>query len=185
MATFFRNLSILSTSHGLCTMIINGAVTSQILASRATGSEEPFEQAQRDASSSSASSSYSSSPSIFPSVSCKPALGKTFPFYLDLHLFVNHVLREEVAQVMGDSDEAGGRNEFRDGERYAGAAMQGLKRATGFEAEAVARKDGATTPYRQQRHVNVLEVLADRYGPRVGEWAVFTIDGGVRLCDVS
>ena len=199
MATFFRNLSILTLSHDLCTIILNGAVSSRVYTSEAAAaSSESFGKAQQDTSLSSSSSvtaaalasSYSSSsPSIFPSIQLKPALGKSFPFYVDLHLFVNRILREEVAQMIDASATASNSSNSK---ARTETAVERVEKTLEVQAEVIACENDKEVAVEQQQqqqrqqrqqHVNVLEVLADRYGPRVGRWAAFTVVDGVRLCD--
>ena len=67
--------------------------------------------------------------------------------------------------------------------------------ATELEAEVEAlagkartsdeRRYNANNQQQQQQHVSILEVLTDRYGPRAGRWAAFTVEKGVRLISIS
>lgn len=168
MATFFRNLSNSTSSSpytNLCTVILNGAVSTRTHASGESDAMESLSTAQHGTSSS------SSSPSVFPFVSSKPALGQTFPFYIDLHLFVNCVSREDVMRMVYS--------------RQVGLAT------TEAEAEAIAGKtrvsDGRcyNIENNHQQHVSILEVLTDRYGPRTGRWGAFAIERGIRLNSIS
>ena len=67
LSTFMRSLSHLTKAHDLCTVLLNGVISSTNI---------------RD-----------ETPSIFASCTLRPALGKTFTYMLDTHMLVHRVLR--------------------------------------------------------------------------------------------
>lgn len=79
LASFMRSLGHLSRAHSLCTVILNGTTTYT-------------------------SPSSSDAPSIFSSCTVRPALGRTLPFLVDLHLLVHKQPRtiEGARMVYGD-----------------------------------------------------------------------------------
>jgi hypothetical protein len=87
-------------------------------------------------------------PSIFMDNTIRPALGKTFTYFLDLHVLLSVLpkTRRDVELLYSSQ--------------------------TSFD-----RRNNILKP----DLVNILEVVSDRYDGRVGKWASFVIEGGVRL----
>lgn len=88
-------------------------------------------------------------PSIFADVSARPALGRTWPFLVDVSLLISRVRSGRWEK----GREGGG-----------GATRTRTREAIGEKEE-----DGM---------VDVVEVLADRCGGRVGRWAAFECGDG-------
>ncbi len=77
-----RTLTHLTRSHSVSVVLLNVAVSSKPFVS------QPAPASDEAAAAAALSAPYDRS-SIFASVTLRPALGKTFPYFLDLHLFVS------------------------------------------------------------------------------------------------
>ncbi|OCK76699.1 hypothetical protein K432DRAFT_396221 [Lepidopterella palustris CBS 459.81] len=153
LTTFLRTLTRLTHTHTLTTILINAAIAPRNPATQpsTTDRNPPHQQPYpppRHAT--------DSTPSIFASSTAYPALGKTFPYFLDLHLLVSKLPRRRSdarAYYAGMEQSSGG---------------SGRKRTTG-----------------DVQIVNVVEVVSDRWGERVGRWACFQFGEGGEMKGVD
>lgn len=101
LTPFLRHLTHLTRTHNLCTILINNTTPLRRPDARqsaatdlgnisAIPSSSPYDPAFHEPSGR-PSSSGEENPSIFASNAVKPALGKSFPFFADLHLLITSV----------------------------------------------------------------------------------------------
>jgi hypothetical protein len=87
LTTFMRSLSHLTTSFDILTLIINAAVTPRPAYSFSTTTIAPQSTWIDDPTA--RPPSFLDQPSIFAAGTARPALGKPFSYYIDLHLLLN------------------------------------------------------------------------------------------------
>jgi len=82
LASFMRALSHLTKAYGLCTVLLNNAIT--------------YGRPSRE-----------EAPSVFSSCALQPALGKTFTYFLDLHLLAHRVPKSaaDARAVFGEQQQ--------------------------------------------------------------------------------
>ncbi len=124
-----RTLTHLTRSHSVSVVLLNAAVSSK-----------PFVSQPAPASDEAAA-----------------AAGKTFPYFLDLHLFV--------------STWPGGRDE-----EELGGDGRGMTQNKGFP--------GVLT-VAETENVHVIEVLVDVFDGRLGRWAPFLVEGGCKMKELK
>ncbi|KAF2665051.1 P-loop containing nucleoside triphosphate hydrolase protein [Microthyrium microscopicum] len=142
LGTFMRGLAELTRKFGLTTLVINGVVMPRIRQLPDQGGLNPTARVQEP------------SPSIFAANTVRPALGRSFAHYLDLHLLLSVLPKSE---------------------RDARIVYGGNK---GDDSKERGQSMGTA------EMVNVVEVLADRYSDRTRQWTAFRIEEGIELNSV-
>ncbi|TKA74815.1 hypothetical protein B0A49_02606 [Cryomyces minteri] len=164
LTSLLRTLTHLTRTHALCTVLVNTAVVHRPSGSRSTArphtdTANPNRTAIADApplpphdpSNAAAPPPAGELPSVFAANTARPALGRSFPYLVDLHLFASAA--RSASSVPRRGDGTGGVREK--GARDASEAGEGC--------------------------VSVVEVLADRCDGRVGRWGGFVVRDGVEL----
>lgn len=83
LTTFMRSLALVTQRHDVCTIIHNTAVTYP--------SSNNSNNNNNNGSTNPTTTTAEPTPSIFASCALRPALGKTFPYLLDLHLLLHRL----------------------------------------------------------------------------------------------
>ncbi|KAK4988420.1 hypothetical protein LTR50_003934 [Elasticomyces elasticus] len=96
LTSFLRSLNRVTETHGLLTLLLNAATT------YGTG-------AAQGPSLQSAPGRHFDTPSVFASTALRPALGKTFPYFVDVSLLVSRLPRtaRDAGMAYGDGDGKG------------------------------------------------------------------------------
>jgi hypothetical protein len=142
-----RSLTTLAKNHNLTTIILNAVTAGRSNSDNIHNMPGATRTSWHDDENNKSAKEWDF-PSIFMDNTMRPALGKTFTYFLDLHVLLSVLPKSR-----------------RDVELMHSTQTSFNHRIHNLKPDIV----------------NILEVLSDRYAGRVGKWAAFAVEGGVRL----